>query len=44
MPVDLDLRKRQAYGLLIILVILVVAGIARASMHDLFPPGWWRFW
>jgi hypothetical protein len=44
MPVDLELRKRQVYGLLIIALVLLAAGIARSSMRDLFPPGWWRIW
>jgi hypothetical protein len=44
MPVDLELRKRQVYGLLIIVLILLVAGVARSSVHDIFPPGWWRIW
>jgi hypothetical protein len=44
MPVDPELRKRQVYGLLICVVVLLLAGIGRASFHDLFPPGWWRVW
>ncbi len=44
MSADPELRKRQVYGLLIVAVILLVAGVARSSMHDLFPPGWWRIW
>jgi hypothetical protein len=44
MPVDRELRKRQVYGLLIIALILLAAGVARSSVHDIFPPGWWRIW
>ena len=44
MAVDPELRKRQVYGLLIAAMILLLFGVARASMHDLFPPGWWRIW
>jgi hypothetical protein len=44
MPADPELRKRQVYGLLIVAVILLLAGVARSSMRDLFPPGWWRIW
>jgi hypothetical protein len=44
MAADLELRKRQIYGLLIVALVLLVVGIARSSLHDLFPPGWWRIW
>jgi hypothetical protein len=44
MPADLEFRKRQVYGLLIVALVLLAAGIARSSMHNLFPPGWWRLW
>jgi hypothetical protein len=44
MPVDLELRKRQVYGLLIVALVLLIAGIARSSMQDMFPSGWWRIW
>ncbi len=41
---DPELRKRQIYGLLVVAVLLLLAGLGRSSMHDLFPPGWWRVW
>ncbi len=44
MPADPELRKRQIYGLLVIAVLLLLAGLGRASVHDVFPPGWWRVW
>ena len=44
MAADPELRKRQVYGLLLVAVILLVVGVARSSMNNLFPPGWWRFW
>ena len=25
-------------------VILLLAGLGRSSLHELFPPGWWRVW
>jgi hypothetical protein len=28
----------------VIAVLLLLAGLGRASMHDVFPPGWWRVW
>ena len=37
------LVAQSFFGLIVALVLLVV-GIARSSMHDLFPPGWWRIW
>lgn len=44
MAVDPELRKRQIYGLLLVAVLLLLAGIARSSLPNLFPPGWWRIW
>jgi len=41
---DPELRKRQIFGLLLVAVLLLFAGLGRASMSDLFPPGWWRVW
>ena len=43
-PADPQFRKRQVYGLLVIAVLLLLAGLGRSSVHDLFPPGWWRVW
>jgi hypothetical protein len=44
MAVDPELRKRQIYGLLLVAVLLLLVGIGRSSLPDLFPPGWWRIW
>jgi hypothetical protein len=38
------LRKRQVYGLLLIAVAILVIALFRANLHNIFPPGWWRFW
>jgi hypothetical protein len=44
LPADPEFRKRQIYGLLVIAVILLLAGLHRSPLRDLFPPGWWRVW
>ena len=44
MSADPEFRKRQIYGLLVVAVILLLAGLSRSSLRDLFPPGWWRIW
>jgi len=38
------LRKRQIYGLLLIAAAILVIALLRANFHNIFPPGWWRFW
>jgi hypothetical protein len=43
-PADSEFRKRQIYGLLVVAVILLLAGLSRSSLRELFPPGWWRVW
>jgi hypothetical protein len=43
-PADPEFRKRQIYGLLVVAIILLLAGLGRASLTSLFPPGWWRIW
>jgi hypothetical protein len=42
--VDPEFRKRQIYGLLVVAVILLLAGLGRLSLRELFPAGWWRIW
>ena len=42
--IDPEFRRRQVYGLVVVAVILLIAGLSRASMQDVFPPGWWRIW
>jgi hypothetical protein len=39
-----EFRKRQIYGLLVVAVILLLAGLSRSLLRELFPPGWWRVW
>jgi hypothetical protein len=39
-----QLRKKQAYGMLLIAAAILVVALARANLHDVFPHGWWRFW
>ncbi len=41
---DLELRKRQIYGLLIIAAVMLVISLCRIPLRDVFPPGWWRAW
>ena len=36
-------RRRQAVGLVLIAVFILLAALLRAPAHILFPPGWWRF-
>jgi hypothetical protein len=43
-PIDPEFRRRQIYGLLVVAFLLLLAGLGRSSLHDLFPPGWWRVW
>lgn len=44
MPAGFELRKRQIYGLLLIAAVLLIAGLCRAPLQDIFPAGWWRAW
>ena len=36
-------RRRQALGLVLIALFILLAALLRAPAHLLFPPGWWRF-
>jgi hypothetical protein len=38
------LRKRQVFGLLLIAAVILAIALLRANLHNIFPPGWWRFW
>jgi hypothetical protein len=38
------LRKRQVFGLLLIAAVILAIALFRANLHNIFPPGWWRFW
>jgi hypothetical protein len=42
-PRNLQLRKRQIAGLLLLAVVVLIAAVARAHWGDLFPRGWWRW-
>jgi hypothetical protein len=39
-----QLRRRQIYGLLLIAAVILAVALCRANLHEVFPPGWWRFW
>lgn len=41
---EAEFRKRQIYGLLLLICVLLIIGLSRASWRDIFPPGWWRVW
>ena len=38
-----EYRRSQVLGLLLVAICLLAAILARADMHVLFAPGWWRF-
>ena len=37
-------RVRQIRGLVWLAAAAVVFAVARAGVHRVFTPGWWRFW
>jgi hypothetical protein len=37
------LRRRQIFGLLLIVVVVLLFTLARADWHGIFPRGWWRW-
>ncbi len=37
-------RRRQARGLLLIALVILVLSIFRAGIHRVFTQGWWRLW
>jgi hypothetical protein len=39
-----QLRRRQIHGLLLIAAVILAVALYRANLHEVFPPGWWRFW
>lgn len=39
-----ELRRRQAAGLLLIALAILVFSVWRAGLHAVFPTGWWRVW
>ena len=40
---DLQLRKRQIAGLLLLALVVLIVALVRANFGDLFPRGWWRW-
>lgn len=40
---DMQLRRRQIAGLLLLALVVLIVAIARAHSGDLFPHGWWRW-
>ena len=39
-----SLARRQAAGIAILLVVIVILSIWRAGLASVFPVGWWRIW
>jgi hypothetical protein len=39
-----SLARRQAAGILIVIVVIVILSIWRAGLASVFPVGWWRIW
>ncbi len=40
----LSLQRRQAAGIAILIVAIVILSVWRAGLASVFPVGWWRFW
>ena len=40
----LSLQRRQAAGIAILIVAIVILSIWRAGLASVFPVGWWHFW
>lgn len=40
----LELKKRQAWGLILLALLVVTFSVKRVGLHSIFPPGWWRIW
>lgn len=41
---ELDYRRRQAAGLVILAAIILAFSLWRAGLAAVFPQGWWRVW
>jgi len=37
-------RRRQARGLILLAIAVLVFSLVRFSLHRVFAPGWWRLW
>jgi hypothetical protein len=40
---DVQLRKRQIAGLLLLALAVLIVVLVRSHHGDLFPRGWWRW-
>lgn len=43
-PSDTALRRRQALGLVVIALAILLFAAFRAGWHAIFLAGWWRLW
>ena len=41
---EIQERRRQVRGLLLIAVVILILSILRAGVHRVFTQGWWRLW
>jgi len=37
-------RRRQARGLIVLALAVLVFSLLRFGLHRVFTPGWWRLW
>lgn len=37
-------RRRQARGLILLAVLVLIASLLRFGVHRVFTQGWWRLW
>jgi hypothetical protein len=42
--VEVQLRRRQVRGLLLIALAVLVFSILRVGIHRVFTAGWWHLW
>jgi hypothetical protein len=42
-PRDMQLRRRQIAGLLLLALAVLIVALMRAHHSDLLPRGWWRW-
>jgi hypothetical protein len=42
--VEVQLRRRQVRGLLLIALAVLIFSILRSGVHRVFTVGWWRLW
>ena len=43
-PADRTMRSRQAIGLVVIALAILLFAAFRAGWHAIFVAGWWRLW